>query len=1322
MKKNIIFIALSITIIFLTVSCIYATDINATNYSNIDGNESIGFSDNSNVLSFNNGDSGFGKFSNGVNGSSKLDVNLSAPSIELYYKNGTRFSAYLTDSNGNPLFNQSITFKLYGMSYTRQTDENGVASIGFNLNPSTYDVTVSYAGTDIYNSAQVISTAKVLATIDGKNIVKYYRNGTQYYATFLDGLGNPLANRNVTFNIYGVFYTRTTNSSGVAKLNINLHPGKYVITAIHPDTQLMHSNSITVLKDVPTYLSVQNISCINKPTINLSARLYDSLGNYLFNQTVYFTINEKTYSAVTNKEGIAKLSLKLDEGTYNVYYKFKGSYAYASTSAVSTLTVNSKIPVYVEIKNTIFNYNKGEGFTIKLKDKDGNALVNKTVIFKIWGRTYPKVTNSSGIAKLNINLEVGAYDMVYSFSDDSYASINGSCIIHVVSTNVTELKYYNTTFHYGDAQKFNVILTAGGVPIANRLVKFTIYGREYNRTTDNNGVAGITIRLSPGTYPITFKFNGESKLKPCENSTTITVINSVSNNNANGYWLFGRDMYNANLASLKDLGTGNIFLNYYAFSLYGESKVLAWINQANSYGIKVHIWMQVFYNGGWISPITSSGQYNYDVFNQRINEAKHYAGLSGVSGIHFDYVRFGGTAYKYSNAAESITYFVKSATEAIRAINPNLIISAAVMPETTNNVYYYGQDVPKLSKYLDVIVPMVYKGNYNAGTSWITSVTNWFVSNSAGASIWVGLQSYRSDDDITQLSASELANDAQAALNGGAAGVFIFRWGITKFINFNDLSYPSHDSGAAGNKASLSSIKSAASSLKSYIESKGVLPSTVTVGGVKYSVYQFLYLMAKALLNENSGSANDVESIKVDGPYNSHGDVIYAKILKTEYISMANSIVSFINSNGRAPDHINSSFGNVKYTTLVYMYSKVLAYIDSKSIIPNFVYVTNLLDNYTLTVTMLPSGTGTISSGQYQYIPYTTTWLNYCPHCKYYGTLLVNPKGVPEGEFTCAYCDADYCGVSGLDKCVNPVLSLTRLSDSIPFAAGAEGNNLTITSILKAAESLKVYIEANSNLPNYVAVNDRQYSVAQFLYLMTLATNNINNNNFSNIKVIDVDTPTGSTGNIINSQLNKSGFLDVAQRVSSFILSNKLAPNYASSTLGNIAYTELVDAFSRILTFYKSNNCLPNYVTITYSGGSSSSISELAASLTKGLTTELERATTLFNYVRDYISYSSYYNTQKGAEGTLTSGSGNCCDQSQLLVALARSNGLTVRFATGDCTFTSGLQCGHVWVQFYIGGTWYVADPTSSRNSFNVINNWNTNTYTPKGYFDVLPY
>ena len=52
----------------------------------------------------------------------------------------------------------------------------------------------------------------------------------------------------------------------------------------------------------------------------------------------------------------------------------------------------------------------------------------------------------------------------------------------------------------------------------------------------------------------------------------------------------------------------------------------------------------------------------------------------------------------------------------------------------------------------------------------------------------------------------------------------------------------------------------------------------------------------------------------------------------------------------------------------------------------------------------------------YAYRWYKKTFIDFCPHCKHYNVLLKNPKGVPEREYTCRRCGADYCAVTGKEK------------------------------------------------------------------------------------------------------------------------------------------------------------------------------------------------------------------------------------------------------------------------------------------------------------------
>ena len=148
-------------------------------------------------------------------------------------------------------------------------------------------------------------------------------------------------------------------------------------------------------------------------------------------------------------------------------------------------------------------------------------------------------------------------------------------------------------------------------------------------------------------------------------------------------------------------------------------------------------------------------------------------------------MRYGGTAHKHINAVESINYIVKKISYAVHKIKPNAIVSVAIMPEPKMMHYYYGQDVPVLSRYVDALLPMVYKGSYGKTTSWIKSVTKTFAKQSNGAQIWTGLQTYKSEEDTTVLSYNALMKDARSAMAGGASGVVLFRIGITHYLNFN---------------------------------------------------------------------------------------------------------------------------------------------------------------------------------------------------------------------------------------------------------------------------------------------------------------------------------------------------------------------------------------------------------------------------------------------------------------------------------------------------------------------------------------------------------
>ena len=153
-------------------------------------------------------------------------------------KNASRYSVKVLDDVGSPLSGVDVTFNINGVFYTRTTDSNGVASLAINLNPGSYIITAEY------DSLRVSNTIEVLSVIETNDISMFYRDGTKFNANILDGVGRLNSGVEVTFNINGVFYTRTTDYDGVASLNINLQAGEYIITTTY--NGLSASNTIVV--------------------------------------------------------------------------------------------------------------------------------------------------------------------------------------------------------------------------------------------------------------------------------------------------------------------------------------------------------------------------------------------------------------------------------------------------------------------------------------------------------------------------------------------------------------------------------------------------------------------------------------------------------------------------------------------------------------------------------------------------------------------------------------------------------------------------------------------------------------------------------------------------------------------------------------------------------------------------------------------------------------------------------------------------------------------------------------------------------------------
>lgn len=321
---------------------------------------------------------------------------ISAKDVVMYYKNGTRLEGTLKDLNGNVISGADVKITINGVTYTRTTDKDGKFAMNINLVAGEYPVYIKFDSNDKQWGSDAKVNVLIKSTIASRDVTKMFRNGTQFYAVFYDGHGNLLKNTDVKFNINGVWYIRKTNDLGTARLNIQLGPGKYIITSVGPNGE-QKGNVITVLslltenQDLVKYF--KNGSSYTVKVIKQDGTVAGA------GEKVTFNINGVLYERMTNANGVASLAINLLPGNYIITAMYKDCMV-SNDITVKQIMFTSDLDM---------KYNDGSKFTATLIDGQGKLYANQIIKFNVNGVFYNRVTDNNGIASLNIRLLPGKY-------------------------------------------------------------------------------------------------------------------------------------------------------------------------------------------------------------------------------------------------------------------------------------------------------------------------------------------------------------------------------------------------------------------------------------------------------------------------------------------------------------------------------------------------------------------------------------------------------------------------------------------------------------------------------------------------------------------------------------------------------------------------------------------------------------------------------------------------------------------------------------------------------------------------------------------------
>ncbi len=436
--------------------------------------------------------------------SSKVSTKLTVSDTH-YDKSATYFKVTLKDSNGKAVKNQKVVIKINNKKYSANSNNGGIATFKTAaLKVGSYTMAIAYSGNSNYSASSLSKKVKVLSSVRGSDMTKYYGVSSKYKATFWKDT-DVLANTKISFKVNGKTYTRTTDKNGVASLKITLAPGKYVISTTNPYSGEKLSNNIVVKKDSTT-LSHGSTKTYVLPNYKyaFSVTLKSKHNVLIKNAKVKFTCDDKKVTAKTNSNGQATIYLKgLAKGTHKISYSYKGSSRYSGASESGKVYVQ-KSKVSFQSNNLNMVYKDGSKFAVKLLDSSNKAASNKNVKVTIDGKTYTSKTNKNGWAYFKVgDLKPGTYTARYQFSKLGSKYYNFGTKNIVVAKQTASIVAKDLVMSYNDGSVYKAaVKDKSGNLLKDTKVKFTVNGKSYTKITDSNGIAKLKITLPVGYYTI----------------------------------------------------------------------------------------------------------------------------------------------------------------------------------------------------------------------------------------------------------------------------------------------------------------------------------------------------------------------------------------------------------------------------------------------------------------------------------------------------------------------------------------------------------------------------------------------------------------------------------------------------------------------------------------------------------------------------------------------------------------------------------------------------------------------------------------------------
>ena len=366
-------------------------------------------------------------------------------------------------------------------------DDNSSQTNGSGEDEGSSDVNESgenEGSSDVENDTNVVEE-DVAVSIKAKDFVWYYKGNPVYNFTVVNSNGTGVEGQNVKVTLNKKHYSLNTDVNGMCFLPVNLNAGTYKITLECKNSSAtksikLFSSRVTNSKDITSTYGTK---------AKYQVRVLDNAGNPISGTKVTFTINKKSWTRTTSKNGYATIYFNHASGKYTIKYSTNGF------TGKSKYTVNN----FISLKILEWGL-KGDVSKAPLikKNMPNNPWVKKAVaatkkglpLLTIKGGNGKVVFMTAGVHGNELNSQVAAMKMIKYLTTHP---IKGTVyIVPFVNVKAISQKVRLTDYD------FNRVAHRSGT-VSNKLVKLIVkskcdaYGDFH--TTVSPGVPGINVVL-----------------------------------------------------------------------------------------------------------------------------------------------------------------------------------------------------------------------------------------------------------------------------------------------------------------------------------------------------------------------------------------------------------------------------------------------------------------------------------------------------------------------------------------------------------------------------------------------------------------------------------------------------------------------------------------------------------------------------------------------------------------------------------------------------------------------------------------------------------